>query len=422
MGDVDFGVVFGQRPEEIVKYFKAKGYVLSGSWTDVWEAAHARAFTVANVMKMDILQDIHAAVSDVIVEGKNRELVQKDLQIVLEQKGWWGKGLVTDADGVVEGKRLNARRVQTIFDTNVSQAYNAAQWRKQDEIKDLKPWRVYNHHPHKHPRKHHAAMNGLAFRQDYPIWEYIMPVNGWGCHCDTSVYSDRDIARKGWGERMRDSKGALETHEITLRNGDKAKVTTYTDPVTGAKMTPDAGFNYNPGKAHYQPDLNKYEPRVARQYVKGALTGPEFQLAYSRAEKLVRDNPNLPLDTVRKMAGKTEFPVAVLPKAQMQALGVSTQEVLLSEDTLVKQVVRREGQDIGLKDYWRVQDVLEQAAVVVKQGDHHLMFFQKEGAWYSAVVKATAALDRVYLQSFRFSNEKQVDKAVKNNEVVFDRR
>lgn len=422
----DFAALFGKTPEEVVKHFNQRELLATGGWKEIWQDAHARSFTVANVLKKDVLEDLHAAVKKVVVDGVNPAVVERELKKTLKQKGWWsdtGRGIVGDEDGVFQGKKLNARRVKTILHTNMAQTYHAANYQKQTAVIELKPWRRYNHHPHTHPRANHAALNGMLFRQDDPFWDTHMPQNGWGCHCDTAVYSERDIAREGWTDLKRDGTNAMSTQEVVIdKQGTKAKVTTYTDPVTGVEVKPDVGFNYNPGRVHYQPDLRKATPDLAKQYVQASLRGPDFKRFHQKAESIVKNNPNKSLKDLRRMAGGEMWPVAVLDAEHMAAIGAKTSVVQLSDETLVKQVVNREGQEIGLVDYWRVQGVLEQAQVVVKQGDVHLLFFMQDGVWYNAVVKATLTGDAVFLQSFRRSNENNVNKAIKTNHLVFDKR
>lgn len=44
----------------------------------------------------------------------------------------------------------------------------------------------------------------------------------------------------------------------------------------GSVYTADPGFGFNPGRVAWQPELEKYDYRSARQYVTGTLTGPDF--------------------------------------------------------------------------------------------------------------------------------------------------
>lgn len=49
-------------PEDAIDYFERKGFAVGFDWRDVWQAEHARAFTVAKAMSIDLLQDIRELV------------------------------------------------------------------------------------------------------------------------------------------------------------------------------------------------------------------------------------------------------------------------------------------------------------------------------------------------------------------------
>ena len=76
---VDLSFAFDLPPEEAIAYFRQKGFAFSWSWQDVWQEAHANAFTVAKAMKLDVLQDIRNAVDDAISKGTTFETFQKEL-------------------------------------------------------------------------------------------------------------------------------------------------------------------------------------------------------------------------------------------------------------------------------------------------------------------------------------------------------
>ena len=59
--DVDLGYAIGLEPAKAIEYFESKGYKIGFRWQDVAAEAHAKAFTVAGVMKVDVLQDIRSA-------------------------------------------------------------------------------------------------------------------------------------------------------------------------------------------------------------------------------------------------------------------------------------------------------------------------------------------------------------------------
>ena len=70
MPKVDLAYCMTLPPKEAVAYLTSKGYTISWDWEEVWQDAHAKAFTVAKATRLDILQDIRDAVEKALKEGK----------------------------------------------------------------------------------------------------------------------------------------------------------------------------------------------------------------------------------------------------------------------------------------------------------------------------------------------------------------
>ena len=91
MADVDLKHAIGLAPSKAVQYFASKGYQITWDWREMAAEAHARAFTVAGITKLDVLQDIREALADALANGKTQAQFAKDLKPILQRKGWWGK-------------------------------------------------------------------------------------------------------------------------------------------------------------------------------------------------------------------------------------------------------------------------------------------------------------------------------------------
>ena len=83
-------------PTEALRHFREKGFAFGFAWQDVWQEEHARAFTVAKCMQLDILVDIGTAVDRAIAEGQTLDMFRRDLAPLLVEKGWWGRQRMTD--------------------------------------------------------------------------------------------------------------------------------------------------------------------------------------------------------------------------------------------------------------------------------------------------------------------------------------
>lgn len=87
----DIKLLIGLKAEEIIQWYKRKGYKFSWDWQDTWQEAHTKAFTVAKAMSLDILSDIRNEVQKAFDEGISFYQFKENLKPTLKAKGWWGK-------------------------------------------------------------------------------------------------------------------------------------------------------------------------------------------------------------------------------------------------------------------------------------------------------------------------------------------
>ena len=75
--------------------------------------------------------------------------------------------------------------LETNFNTAVNSSYTAAKYnRLQDpDVKDLYPAYQYFTQNDDRVREEHALLHELVFANDDPVWDVIMPPNGWNCRC-----------------------------------------------------------------------------------------------------------------------------------------------------------------------------------------------------------------------------------------------
>jgi SPP1 gp7 family putative phage head morphogenesis protein len=270
--EFDFAYLLSLEPKKAVEFLFGKDAVLSWDWTDLWEAAHARAFTVAKVMRMDILTDIRSAVEDAVKNGTTFADFKKDLEPTLRSKGWWGTHEAIDpATGEVINVQLGSPwRLRTIYQTNLQTSYMAGRWNSQTENAEDRPYLQYVAVLDAKTRPAHRALNGLVFAIDDAFWKTHYPPNGFNCRCRTRAFSAGDITDRNL--KVQDSEGKLENEQATVstRTGETAEVTRYrfSDPITGKQtsMAPDPGFNYNPGATRWTPDLAKYPAEIRALY------------------------------------------------------------------------------------------------------------------------------------------------------------
>lgn len=258
---VDLAYAIGLPPEKAIEYFQKKGYRLTWDWWELWQEAHAKAFTVAKVMRMDILQDIRSMLEKALKEGITLQQFRKELEPRLKAKGWWGYKFVSYPDGrtekILEGSPW---RIKTIFRTNMQTAYMAGRYKAMMENIDSRPYWQYVAVLDRRTRPSHRALHGKVFRFDDPFWQTHYPPNGFNCRCRVRALSQKDVETKGYQVE----KGYItwEYAVISKKTGEMRPVAVYHDPRTGMKIPTEPGWSYNPGRASWKPDLKQYHRTI----------------------------------------------------------------------------------------------------------------------------------------------------------------
>jgi SPP1 gp7 family putative phage head morphogenesis protein len=244
---------FNMPPEAAIAFFERKGLKISWDWQDVWRHANSQAFTVAKCARIDVLSDIYGVLSEDLQNGGSFSTFQQQLQPLLEAKGWWGKvEQVNRYTGEIRTVTYGTPwRLETIYETNMQSAYMAGRQAQMLQATRYAPWWEYSAVMDSRTRPTHAALNGRVFRYDDPFWDTWYPPNGFRCRCRVIPRTDIERARGDFVTSNGAGRMDVMTREVKKRDGSIAKVqvTGYKDPVSGKLLTPDMGFDYNPGKA-----------------------------------------------------------------------------------------------------------------------------------------------------------------------------
>lgn len=279
MPDIDLKYAIGLPPEKAIEYFKSKGYKFTWDWHEMWEEAHTKAFTVAKVTQMDILQDIRDMIQKSLEEGITFQQFKKELEPKLKSKGWWGKIWVMDKEGPREVQLGSPRRLETIYHTNMQTAYSAGRYREMIENVNDRPYWQYVAVLDSRTRPSHRLLNGKVFRYDDPFWRTHYPPNGWNCRCRVRALSKRDVAERRL--EISSGEGNIEWQDVTIskRLGLTKPVAIYHDPKIG-RIPTDPGWSYNPGEKFWEPDLRKYDSDIRaafeKEMAKASVPNPVF--------------------------------------------------------------------------------------------------------------------------------------------------
>lgn len=283
---------FNLPPEDAIKYFEQKGYKVSFDWHEMKREAHTRAFTVAGVTGLDVLVDIRKAVEKAQQTGQSLESFKKELQPLLEKKGWWGKKIIERPDGTQKEVDLSAPwRLRTIYQTNMRTAAMAGQYKGMKDAADVMPYWRYVAVMDGRTRDEHRLLHGKVLRHDDPFWDKYYPPNGWGCRCTVTAMTAGQLKRKG----------------VNISDGEAMK------SLIGHTV-PD-GWDYNPGKNAWLPEPKNY-PGWAKEKVETIVTrAKEQSQTVSYVDRVDYTDKAKVLEVVKKQEDKIvkqEFESAVV--------------------------------------------------------------------------------------------------------------
>lgn len=365
--------------KEAADFFRQKARVPTEHWTDVWRTAHSHSFMVAGAATDALLTDFQTEIQKALDEGATLADFRKSFDAIVEKHGWAYNG----APGW---------RSQIIYETNLSTAYSAGRYAQltEPDTRAAFPFWQYEHSGSSHPRLQHLAWNGLTLRCDDSFWETHYPPNGWRCGCRVRPVSQGGLGRMGKSEP--DAAPPVQTRP-------------WANPKTGqvhaVPVGIDPGFDYNPGQAWKQGGsaIPVKAPDLVEQRPPGSL------------------NPATPkqiVDFVRNPHG--HLPVGRMATETQQALGAQTDMVLLSADTMEKQLSHHA--ELSEEDYARLPVVLSQPDAVMEKGERRILLLRLEENVMAAVLKATASGDGVYVVSYHRVRPKGVASYVRKQRLL----
>jgi len=232
--------------QQAIEFFRQKTQLPTSGWTDIWEQQHSHAFVVAGAAQDALLEDFHNAIRQAQEQGTGYAAFRKQFEEIAAKHGWAYNG-------------SPGWRSKVIYDTNITQAYNAGRYQQMQAVKHLRPYWRYRHTSIEHPRLQHQAWDGLILSADDPWWDTHSPQNGWGCKCRVDSLSRLEASRE-WekaGKTGPDEAPPIEWEEkVVGKTGSNPR--TVSTPV-GI----DPGFGHSPGKSwlepHTVPPLQGYD-------------------------------------------------------------------------------------------------------------------------------------------------------------------
>lgn len=323
-------------PPEASRFLKNKVLKPAFSWKDVEPEEHAVAFSVAKAMQVDVLQDIRDEVQRALDEGRTFAQFKRDLRPTLQKKGWWGvKDMVDPISGKTRSVQLgSARRLKTIYRSNLRSARTAGQWERIQRTKKALPFLLYQLGPSERHRPEHRAKEGLILPVDDPFWLTWYPPNGWGCKCWVRQITKREAdtlpgLRQAPKTPMKDWRNA--------RTGEIKRIPVGIDP----------SWEGNPGAAR-QARMEQFlvEKMAAADPMIARVVARDIASSW-RAERM--------------MAGEATgtVPIGVLPEGLRKAVGTQTPIVQIRDDVAAK--IREKHPEVAARHLLDINEAIEKA-------------------------------------------------------------
>jgi len=115
--------------------------------------------------------------------GKNKLLNQSFTDLLLDEKGDLKPFNIFKKDAQEIGLEFNKNYLKTEYQTATNNALSARDWQSFEDNDVLK----YDAVMDVRTRPEHAKLNGLELQKSDPLWNNIMPQNGWNCRCRVVV-------------------------------------------------------------------------------------------------------------------------------------------------------------------------------------------------------------------------------------------
>ena len=255
----ELNALFDMPPQDAIDHLKAKGFKIGWDWHETLNDAHSRAFTVAKVARIDLLQDIRKSLITAMEQGQSLEQWKAGITPTLQEKGWWGKKTVINPAGIEQTVQLGSpRRLKTIFDTNMHKSLAAGRYKAMMATVETRPIWEWVHISITNPRKVHLARNGEARRYDDPFWLYAYPPTEFGCKCKVVARRESDVGERNLtlietrAEDIEHSQVKIGKNSFTGQDAIATQTRIRIKQADGQDsfFTPAPGFNSHPASSY----------------------------------------------------------------------------------------------------------------------------------------------------------------------------
>lgn len=240
------------KPKNAIEYFEKKVPLESWRYEEIWQESQAKAFTVAKSTNMNILSDIQAELNTALNEGTTLQEFKNNLVPTLTSKGWLPKiDDTVDEDDEKAVSKATAKRLDTIYHTNMNVAYSAGTYKSLVEASSILPYWKYVAIKDGRTRPEHLQFDGLIFHHTHPFWQNFYPPNDWGCRCDVVAVSTEEALASGKLVNLDEGEITWSEELVSPATGELKDVSTFSVNVDGEDISlkTGLGWSYNAGAA-----------------------------------------------------------------------------------------------------------------------------------------------------------------------------
>lgn len=171
---------------EAIAYFQGKDIVTPDDWAKLDDKARMRAFSVAGVTKVNVLNDAWKAIDRALAKGTTFEDFKKDIGPALKRS--WG--------GSVAAPNW---RLETIFRNNTQAAYSAGRYQvtMDPDIVQIRPYRLFDAVMDSRTSAVCEACDGTVLPVDDPWWSGHVPPCHHACRSGFVSLSKRQADKSG---------------------------------------------------------------------------------------------------------------------------------------------------------------------------------------------------------------------------------
>lgn len=166
-------------PKEAIELFRARVPMTQAEFARLVGAARNKAFAVAGIEEMNLLQLVQARLLEAIENGTGFDHFAAGVRE--DGVRYTGRAF----GQALAGETLKDSHMQLIFRNNTAAAYNQGRRAilEDADVVDSVPFYLYDAIDDDRVRPKHRAMDGKIYRRDHPIWDTWWPPNGHHCRC-----------------------------------------------------------------------------------------------------------------------------------------------------------------------------------------------------------------------------------------------